>query len=320
MEIRDLLLTEEKEILKAFLKDLDLEYEDTNESILVYDNNELIGTGSIDYNIIKMIGIKQEYQNQNVTNIIMNELIKRLYQKNIDKFFIYTKPDVYKHFLNYDFKLLVETNDLILLENNLNSINDYYKNIPTKKGNRACIVMNLNPLTNGHLYLIEKASKENDDVILFLVEEDRSYFSYNDRYNILKQALKNYKNIHIIPSGSYIISKLTFPTYFIKDKSKISKIYMELDVKLFTEKLIPLFDIDKRYVGDEPLDEMTNLYNITLKKYLNDKLVIIPRLTENSNIISASLVRKLIENKDFETIKKYVPKATYDFIISKYAK
>jgi [citrate (pro-3S)-lyase] ligase len=267
-----------------------------------------------------MIGIKQEYQNQNVTNIIMNELIKRLYQKNIDKFFIYTKPDVYKHFLNYDFKLLVETNDLILLENNLNSINDYYKNIPTKKGNRACIVMNLNPLTNGHLYLIEKASKENDDVILFLVEEDRSYFSYNDRYNILKQALKDYKNIHIIPSGPYIISKLTFPTYFIKDKSKISKIYMELDVKLFTEKLIPLFDIDKRYVGDEPLDEMTNLYNITLKKYLDDKLIIVPRLTENSNIISASLVRKLIENKDFETIKKYVPKATYDFIISKYAK
>ena len=37
--------------------------------------------------------------------------------------------------------------------------------------------MNCNPFTKGHKYLIEKASKENDVVHLFILTEDKSEFS-----------------------------------------------------------------------------------------------------------------------------------------------
>ena len=40
----------------------------------------------------------------------------------------------------------------------------------------AAIVMNANPFTLGHQYLVEKAAAENDLVHLFMVSEDASLF------------------------------------------------------------------------------------------------------------------------------------------------
>jgi [citrate (pro-3S)-lyase] ligase len=165
--------------------------------------------------------------------------------------------------------------------------------------------------------LIEKASKENDDVILFLVEENKSVFSFEDRFDIVKKTTANFNNVTLIPSGPYIISSATFPTYFLKSLSHASKIYMELDATIFNQYFIPILDIDMRYVGSEPKDPMTESYNETMKMILGDKLLIVNRIQFEHQVISASYVRLLAKEKRFEEIKKIVPSSTYEFLISK---
>ena len=319
--IKDCILKHELEDVKHLLLTLGLDHEIVSETIMIYDEDKLIGTGSIDQNIIKMIGVLPDYQGLNVTSLIMTELTSRLYQKGIYKHFLYTQPKSKALFSNFDLNLIVETQDIVMFENKLNSITEYLihlkAQIPAKKKTRATLVMNCNPMTNGHLFLIEQASKENDDVILFLVEENRSVFSFDDRYMIVKDSIKHLNNVFLIPSGPYIISAATFPTYFLKSLSDASMIYMEIDVMIFKNYFMPILEIDTRYVGDEPKDPMTAMYNEMMKKIIKDNLKILKRITYENIIISASYVRMLAIEKRFDEIKKIVPTPTYEFLISK---
>ena len=52
----------------------------------------------------------------------------------------------------------------------------------------AAIVMNANPFTLGHQYLVEKAAAENDLVHLFMVSEDASLFPYAVRKKLIQEG------------------------------------------------------------------------------------------------------------------------------------
>ena len=65
-----------------------------------------------------------------------------------------------------------------------------------KEGNKiAAIVMNANPFTLGHLHLVEKASKENDILHLFIVSEDKSIIPFNERKQLIMEGTSHLKNI-----------------------------------------------------------------------------------------------------------------------------
>ena len=53
-----------------------------------------------------------------------------------------------------------------------------------------------------------------------------------------------------------------------------------------------------------------------LKDHLGDHIQIIKRKAIKKNVISASLVRKLIKSNKLDKIKEYVPEATYDYLHS----
>ncbi len=78
--------------------------------------------------------------------------------------------------------------------------------------------MNANPFTLGHQFLVEKAAKECDWLHLFVVQEEGSEFSFFDRFEMIKAGTRHIDNITIHPGSKYIISRATFPTYFIKDQ------------------------------------------------------------------------------------------------------
>ena len=319
--IRDILLDSEIEDVKKLLEKNNLIYESSvTKTIGLYDQNKLIATGSIDHHVIKMIAVDPNYQSQNISSKILSHLLFYLEAHDINHYFLFTKPENKNIFSNYNFNKIMETKDIVLFENKNENIEKTLtklsQSLPTKKGSRGCIVMNLNPMTLGHLYLIEETSKTHDDIIIFLVETDVSLFSYETRLSILKKSIKHLKNVHILPSTDYMISRATFPTYFLKEKEKMD-VYTELDVSIFKDYFMPIFKIDKRHVGEEPLDEVTRHYNLKMKDILKNQLVVIPRKTYQDKIISASYVRKLASEKKYDMIKSIVPKATYKFLISK---
>lgn len=185
----------------------------------------------------------------------------------------------------------------------------------------GAIVMNCNPFTLGHQYLIEYSSRQVDVLIIFVVEENKSYFKFEDRIELVKQGTAHLDNVYVVPSGKMIISTVTFPGYFLKDTPEAVGLDTSLDVSIFGEYIAKAFDIKTRFVGEEPLDIVTRNYNESMKRILPQhgiELVIIPRKEMGESVISASRVRKLLESKNFEEIKELVPETTYNFLLKNY--
>jgi len=312
----------EREDARILLQNNGLSFEEkVDRTIGIYDNEALIATGSIYENVIKMIAVDAAHKGKNLTGVLLSHLIALLGEKRISKYFLFTTPENKSVFLGFSFSIVVETDQVVMMENNVFTIEERLNTIKSdlnlSSGRKAAIVMNCNPVTNGHMYLIEKCASENDHVIIFLVEEDKSFFPFSIRHALLKKATEKIKNVHIVPSTQYIISAATFPTYFMKEMSQTSLEHMKVDIAIFKRYFMDVFNIDKRYVGDEPLDYVTNEYNKTMKTMLGDRLVIVDRLTQNEDVVSASLVRKLAKNGQFDKIKAMVPPATYRFLTSK---
>lgn len=175
------------------------------------------------------------------------------------------------------------------------------------------IVMNCNPFTYGHRYLIEQALKAIDFLIIFVVEEDKSYFSFYERFAMVRQGVADLKNITVVPSGPFILSQMSFPEYFIKETSDDIVEHTEQDITTFAERIAPQLGIKYRFVGEEPEDNVTNQYNLAMKKILPQygmKLVEIPRKRINGNYISASSVRRYMEENDRDGQERLLPKST----------
>ena len=187
-------------------------------------------------------------------------------------------------------------------------------------GNVGSIVMNCNPFTKGHRYLIEQAAKQVDKLVIFVVEEDKSDYPFKDRIDLVKQGTQDLDNVIVLPSGSFIISYLTFPEYFVKGQKQNDKIDPSKDVLTFAKYIAPTLGIKTRFVGEEPFDTVTRQYNESMNNILPTfgvKFVEIPRKTTDGkdDVISASKVRKLLSENKWNELIRYVPKTTYDYLV-----
>ena len=206
---------------------------------------------------------------------------------------------------------------------NNNSFNKYIRNIKLQipkswinNGRIGSIVMNCNPFTLGHRYIIDEALKVVDYLYIFVVEENGSFFSFSDRMNMVNLGVNDLKNVKIFPSGQWIISLITFPEYFNKEIENNIVIDPSLDVNLF-KTIASELKISARFVGEEPNDYITRQYNECMKSEFEKsdiKLYEIPRKCINEDIISASSVRKLYKNNDYASIRKFVPESVYDYL------
>lgn len=183
------------------------------------------------------------------------------------------------------------------------------------------IVMNCNPFTLGHRYLIEYAAERVDYLYIFVVEEDKSYFKFEDRIELVKAGTGHLRNVKVLPSGQFIISSTTFSEYFDKANLKGTTIDTSLDVETFGSQIAPCLNISVRFVGEEPLDPITAQYNQSMKEILpryGIELCEIPRKEDESGVISASRVRKCLDEKKWDEIKMLVPETTYVFLEEKF--
>ena len=181
--------------------------------------------------------------------------------------------------------------------------------------------MNCNPFTLGHRYLIEQAASQCDVLYIFVVEEDKSVFCFEDRFKLVKEGTADLENVFVMPSCSFMISTLTFPEYFNKDDPGSVKVDPSMDVEIFGKYIAPALDIKVRFAGEEPLDMVTNRYNETMKRILpayGVEFRVIPRKESNGEVISASRVRRCLKEKDFLQIRKLVPETTFKYLLEKF--
>ena len=176
--------------------------------------------------------------------------------------------------------------------------------------------MNANPFTNGHRYLVEKAARENDVVHLFVLSEDLSHYPGSVRLALVKAGIAPLKNVYVHPTGDYIISAATFPSYFLREDDDVTTIQARLDARIFKEHIAPALGITKRYVGHEPYSAATAIYNNALQQEFagTPQLEIVERLRADGEYISASRVRELIANGNLEAVRPLVPPTTFAYL------
>jgi len=322
-------------LVKDFLAPLGFEFDPSEVecTMIVYNlKGELVGTGSHLGRILKYVAVAPKFRDTTAFALIvtyMTEKLLKIYKHT----FVFTRPENSVRFRGLGYTEIATAEPLFsVLEFGFESIStyqDYLKTllVPAKTANVAAMVVNCNPFTNGHKYLIEKASAESEVVYLFVVEEDRSAFPFAVRWELIRKGIAHLKNVVMVRGGMYIVSGAIFPAYFLKNEaiSDVMQKQAELDVKIFANYVVPILGIKKRYVGTENYCKVTGAYNQAMKAILPLFGVEVIEITrkavgsgaDNSpDYISASKVRKAIKHDQLDQIMDFLPDSTREFLFS----
>ena len=181
-------------------------------------------------------------------------------------------------------------------------------------GVTGAVVMNCNPFTYGHYNLVKYASEHVDRLMVFVVEEDKSYFKFKDRFQMVKEGCKAFPNVIVVPSGNLLASALLFPEYFDKEDNPDVMVDASKDIAVFSQYIAPFLGITKRFVGEENFDKVTHAYNISLKETLplyGIEVIEIPRfLDREGHEISAKVVRRNFEDEKWTELDSQIPEST----------
>ena len=323
--IVELALNSERRAARALIEASGLAFEDNVDVMYgMYENGELVATGARAGNILKMLALAPDHQGGSVLGELVTELVASGQRAGHESLFVYTKPEFVVSFQALNFSLLARQDKVALLEYGkglarwLESKRDL-----VRPGLNGAVVVNCNPFTNGHLYLIENAAREADNLYVFVVREDRSVFPFDVRYRLVEQGVRHLPNVILLDTSCYIVSGATFPTYFLKKDDPVARIQMELDVTLFASKIAPFFGVTRRFVGTEPNCPLTGGYNLAMQRILPTygvDLQIIERRQAAAGVISASRVRELVGRGEFAALADYVPATTLAYLESDAAK
>jgi len=299
--------------------------------VTVRRQGQLIACAGLSGNIIKCVAIDAPWRGAALSLQLVNEIVQLAAERGHFHLFLYTRPENQRFFSSCGFYPLVEVpGHVVLMENTPVGISHYCQRLrmlrqPSNK--TGCIVMNANPFTLGHRYLAEQAAAACDWLHVFVVREDVSFFPYADRYVLVAQGLSGIPNLTVHHGSEYMISRATFPSYFLKDKGIVDSCHTAIDLLLFRQYIAPALGISHRFIGTEPFCPVTNKYNEDMKYWLQQaeakasaiEVVEIARQMRDGLPISASQVRRLLAQQDFSAIRPLVPVSTLQLLLSNYA-
>ena len=312
-----------KEIWEDFLRRAGLEPDENLEkTVLVWDHGELVATGSRQGNLLKCIAVDEDRQGEGITATLITALRQDAFAAGQRHLFLYTKPKNEFMFSSLFFYPIAKSEQVLLMESRKDGIREFVQGLPKKEetGKIGAAVMHCNPFTLGHRYLVETAAKKCDHLYVFVLSEGGAMFSPEDRMEMVRAGTADIPNVTVLPTGPYLISSATFPSYFLKDKENLPQIQCRLDIEIFTRYFAPYFGITHRFVGSEPFSPSTAMYNEALVTYLPPAGIAVtelPRMEANGTAVSARAVRALLEAGEKEKAAAMLPKTTVEILKNK---
>lgn len=286
--------------------------------------SQLVGCAGLAANVIKCVSVDPLLRGVNLSARLLNEVENVAIARGCFHLFLCTRPCQEACFSHSGFWPVARSGDnAVLMENTPQGISRYCRSLHSQRqpGEKiAAIVMNANPFTLGHQYLAEQAAGRCDWLHLFVVQEDASFFPFSARLDMVQLGVAHLPNVTVHPGSPYLISRATFPAYFLKESSQVGQVWSEIDVLIFRDHIAPALNITHRFVGSEPCCSVTRQYNQTLHKQLANhiEVVEIPRLKASGQVISASEVRRLLRAQQFCQIQQHLPKSTVAWIEAHY--
>lgn len=288
---------------------------------MVDGENRVIATGSCFGATLRCFAVSQQHQGEGLLNEVVSHLMEYQMARGYTHLFLYTKIKSAKFFQSLGFYEIARVDGtLVFMENRRNGFPSYLSRLEktARPGVSGAIVMNANPFTLGHQYLVETAAGRCDTLHLFLLSEDASLVPFGVRKQLVQAGTAHLKNVVLHDSGPYIISNATFPSYFLKDDSAVIQGHAKLDLAIFV-RIARALGVTVRFVGEEPTSQVTGLYNEIMAAQLPENgidCVILPRKQALGKAISASTVRAALQAGDWQTLSQLVPQTTLDYFRS----
>ena len=332
--------------IEMFLQTNGLRYDDVDYYAAIVDesSDEMIAGGGLKGSVIKCVAVADGHKGEAVANVIVSHLIAKANAEGCQCVKLYTKPNNRQLFESLSFRLIAESPNAILMETGVGGIEKYSEELRVKseelgvkseelrvkseelKNDESVvsnarkpigvIVMNANPFTLGHRFLVEQSSELVERLYVVVVREDCSMFSYNERKAMVSQGVRDIGNVVVVDGSDYAVSAATFPTYFLKQLSDATDTQIILDLDLYRRRIAPALGATIRFFGSEPTDPLTRRYNELMHKQLGEEHVHeIQRKQQEGSAISASRVRKAMMEGCLWDAIQLVPPTTISYII-----
>ena len=332
--------------IEMFLQTNGLRYDDVDYYAAIVDesSDEMIAGGGLKGSVIKCVAVADGHKGEAVANVIVSHLIAKANAEGCQCVKLYTKPDNRQLFESLSFRLIAESPNAILMETGVGGIEKYSEELRVKseelgvkseelrvkseelKNDESVvsnarkpigvIVMNANPFTLGHRFLVEQSSELVERLYVVVVREDCSMFSYNERKAMVSQGVRDIGNVVVVDGSDYAVSAATFPTYFLKQLSDATDTQIILDLDLYRRRIAPALGATIRFFGSEPTDPLTRRYNELMHQQLGEEHVYeIQRKQQEGSAISASRVRKAMMKGCLWDAIQLVPPTTIPYII-----
>ncbi len=311
------------------------------------DADEILAGGGLDGNVIKCVAVSESARSEGLMNILVSRLIAIAREEGRESVKAFTKPENEGIFKSLGFALIASSPNAILMENGRGGLPEYRKYLESlaRPGRNGAIVMNANPFTKGHRYLVEQAASQVDNLYVIVVKEDRSRFPYVERKAMIEAGCAGLDNVVVCEGSDYAISAATFPTYFLKKLDDATDTQIALDLDLFVNHIAKPLGVTVRFAGSEPEDALTRRYNELMAEILPGTSVAvvrqahqpdpelvkgsalrqarrpidfveIPRLEQNGNPISATSLRRALDKGNLKEAMEYIPKSTVPYLVA----
>lgn len=311
------------------------------------DGDEILAGGGLDGNVIKCVAVSESARSEGLMNILVSRLIAIAREEGRESVKAFTKPENEGIFKSLGFALIASSPNAILMENGRGGLPEYRKYLESlaRPGRNGAIVMNANPFTKGHRYLVEQAASQVDNLYVIVVKEDRSRFPYVERKAMIEAGCAGLDNVVVCEGSDYAISAATFPTYFLKKLDDATDTQIALDLDLFVNHIAQPLGVTVRFAGSEPEDALTRRYNELMAEILSGTSVAvvrqahqpdselvkgsalrqarrpidfveIPRLEQNGNPISATSLRRALDKGNLKEAMEYIPKSTVPYLVA----
>ena len=302
------------------------------------DGDILAGAG-LAGDVIKCVAVAPEARSEGLVAPLVSHILSQHGPGNLK---VFTKPENEAVFESLGFHAIARAPLAILMENGKGleaycaCLKDTLLSFRPTEGSGeiassvGVVVMNANPFTLGHRYLLEQAAARVDRLVVIPVRTSYA-FPYTERLAMIKAGAPS--GVTVVEGSDYQISAATFPTYFLKDLSEAAETQMRLDLDLFARHIAPALGATVRFVGSEPQDPLTARYNTLMQELLPLKVVEIPRLkaepvsefssdtvkpinTSHTAVISASAVRTALEEGSYSRAAALCPESTRPYLMA----
>ncbi len=337
-EIRQMRLSipRQRRMVEAFLQDNALRLDDVDYYAGVFrvDGDEMLAGGGLKGSVVKCLAVRSDCRDEALSCRMVSHLVSVANAAGHQVVRLFTKPSNRMVFESMSFRLLAEAPEAILMETGVGGIDAYRRYLGSVRdavatapdaGKAGVIVMNANPFTLGHRYLVEQAAQNVARLYVIAVKEEASLFSSDERLAMIRSGVAHINNVTVCEGSDYAVSATTFPTYFLKRLSDASDTQMMLDIDLFRRHIAPALGATVRFVGSELTDMLTRRYNEIMKQML-PRVVETERLTvqkapreavgDTPAAVSASLVRAAMGRHSLWEAASMVPQTSVPYIIA----